>query len=200
MHYKIFTKKSRFRKTPFYQSGEFLSYRNGLFLLPLGYSLTDTCLGSFLRGSRELSDLFKLGNYSARNAATVVIRMPAVFDASFMKGPKCFISPVSRCVAPQRRAVKKIGRSLAARSMGQSWLEMDGRTVMSRRIIPRRDTAEGNLDVRLRLASSTAKVEVNILQCPSFPSFITSAAFPDGLCAAVKRTLASRKRSFTVCL
>ena len=43
----------------------------------------------------------KIGALSLfKNAATVVIRMPAVCDASSMKGPKCRMSPVSRCVAP----------------------------------------------------------------------------------------------------
>ena len=138
--------------------------------------------------------------YSERNAATVVIRMPAVCDASFMKGLKCRISPVSRCVAPQRRAVRKIGRSLAGRSIGQSPPVAEGKTVMWRRSISRRDRAAGYLAARLRLASSTARVEVTIRQCLSVPSSSTSAAFPVGLWAAVKRMLASRKRHVTFCI
>ena len=121
-----------------------------------------------------------------------MIAMPAVWDGLFMKEPKWRISPVSRCVAPHLTADRKIGRSFSGRSMGQVGPETEDTTFALLRMDSRRARQAGNLMPRLRRASSAARVDVTVCQCPCTPSSTISAAFPDGLWAAVKSTLASR--------
>src|SRR5208282_3255797 len=92
----------------------------------------------------------------------------------------------------------KIIASLAGRPSGKG----AERSAVDRAIRPvraaRRGREPGYLMVRLRSASLRAASLVNSKKCPAAPSSMTKAAFPRGLWAGVKITLASRKTRITV--